>query len=344
MKASKILSFHKFLIFGIPAAIIFCQFLLLQSSLFQNKASQLIVGITLDFVITVPLVYFLLIRRTKIPKFTVASVLVVSIILASFIIPSDQQSLLSMVKHYAIPVIESGVFGVLIRSIYKIRKSFKNTNAENLDFYDTLKLACAKILPAPIDKLLASEVSVFYFIFSFRRRIQSKGEFTYHQKSGIQLTLSVLLAVASMELFVTHILVEKFSVTLAWVLSFLTAYSFLQVIALLRSLSKRPHVIDCEQRTLKLRYGFFTETVVGLDAIEKVELTSRTPKQEDHIKNLSPMGPLSTHNVILHLKQEGELHSLYGKAKRYKTLCLYVDKKVHFKEEIETYLSDINVV
>ena len=74
-------------------------------------------AITLDFCITIPLLYYLGIRKTEIPRYTVLSVFALCLVLASYVLPFDRQNLLTQIKIFALPAL--GVSGILI-SPYQI--------------------------------------------------------------------------------------------------------------------------------------------------------------------------------------------------------------------------------
>ncbi len=57
--------------------------LLIKSSLFATQSSQLTFAISVDFLLFVPFVYFLLIRKTAIPKTTVVPMMLVGLFLAT---------------------------------------------------------------------------------------------------------------------------------------------------------------------------------------------------------------------------------------------------------------------
>ena len=85
--------------FGIPLMLILSVIVLAKSSVFQLHPKELSMGITFDLVFVIPTIYFLLIRKSKIPQITTAPIFIAGIVIASFIIPNDYQFYLSGVKH-----------------------------------------------------------------------------------------------------------------------------------------------------------------------------------------------------------------------------------------------------
>ena len=94
------------LTFGIPLLLITFLIALTNSSYFLLYAKELSVAITLDLIVTLPVVYFLLIRKKKTPNFTVLSIFILGVLIAGFILPEEHQSFLELVKTIGVPIAE----------------------------------------------------------------------------------------------------------------------------------------------------------------------------------------------------------------------------------------------
>ncbi|MEM6632038.1 MAG: hypothetical protein AAF694_20345, partial [Bacteroidota bacterium] len=113
--------------FGVPLVILLFLALLPSTIAFQRAPSEISLGILLDLLISIPLVYSVLGRKTTIPSFTVLYVLLIGIVAAGFILPADQQYVLSRAKVMLIPMVEMGILSVLVYKIISLKKSFKHT-------------------------------------------------------------------------------------------------------------------------------------------------------------------------------------------------------------------------
>lgn len=329
--------------FCIPLVILFFLIWLAQSPLYLNAPDALTLGITLDFLITIPLVYALIIWKREIPKFTILSVLIVCLIIASYIIPTEQADLLRTVKVVLVPVIELGLLSFVIWQVYSIRKEYKDNKGQNMDFFELITEACKRSLPGKVGVLFATEIAVIYYVFfaPSKKELQSN-EYTYFEKSGIKTVVVVILCMALVELFVVHLLVHQWSSTVAWVLTFLSAYACLQIIALLRSMNSRLFIIDAEQNLLKLKYGFVNYTNIPLDKIKEVRPHRRTLPSDKRVIPLSPLDLLDSHNIIIDLKDTHLLHRIYGLKTEFTSIAIYVDEKDRFIEHLEQ-VADIDV-
>lgn len=327
-------------IIGALLLIILFLILLPTTDSFSNAPGEFSLGILLDLIITIPVVYFLIIRKTKIPNFTVIYVFILGLVLAGFLIPIEHQQVLSQVKLIAIPLIEIGIVGTVFYKMTALRTSLKKT--KGVDFYDRLITACQEIFPSRIGRILATEIAVGYYLFSPQKRNQDNEQgFTYFKRSGIKTVVSVLLFLLVIETIVVHVLVAKWHLTVAWVLSFIGLYTMLQVIAILRSLNQRLISINGESKELILRYGFGCQTKIPFSAIDKIEkYHSSIEQNKDHVY-LSLFDLLDTNNLTIHLKSEQVLHKIYGIDKKYKSISLFMDEKERFVKKMEEVIEVI---
>lgn len=323
------------LLFSLPILLLLFLVLLSQTSSFQTAPSELSIGILLDLIITIPLVYYLLIRKTKIPRFTIIYPFLIGIVVAGFILPREHQSLLSTIKYFAIPVIEFGVLSMIIYKMISLKKTLNKT--EGADFYDRVLIACHEVFPNRIGKILATEIAVIYYFWALPKKTEKRNfEFTGYKKSGIRTTVSVLLFMLVAETAVVHLLVAQWSHTVAWVLSLIGIYTIIQIIAILRSMSQRFISIDQENECIQLKYGFGAQTRIPFNDIESIEQTRKSVNEEKGHVALSLFDLLDTHNIIIKLRNENTLHKVYGMKKKYTSIAVFVD-------EVDLFVNEFNL-
>lgn len=325
---------YRLLIVGFPILIISFIWALVNS---QYYLAELSIPVTLDLILTTPIIYFLLIRKKAIPKITVVSVFIISLIAASYIIPEQDQSLLNMIKTYVLPIVELGVVSFVLWKARQVYKTFNEAKTEKPDFYDLILDATGKALPSPVNGLLATEIAVVYYsIINWKKKVTyAANEYTYHVKNGIFSMLYAFMGLACIELFAVHMLIVEYSFFWAWIATALTLYSLLQIFALIKSMSRRPIVLDHEKKTLQLRYGFFSQVNIALDEIKAIELSRKSiPEDDKSTIPLSPLGLLDSHNMVLHLHTEHELIGFYGRKKKFMNITLYADEREQLASEI----------
>jgi len=302
-----------------------------KSQLFINNSNNLATEITFDLLLTVPFIYFLLIRKTNIPKTTVVPFLILGIVISSIILPSENQYYLNLFKTWVLPIVEISILSFVI---YNVRKGIKHYNlnkTESFDFYTTLKNTCYEILPKGFVIPVVTEIAVFYYGFIYwKKRDLKENEFSYHKESGTIALMIVIIFLVAIETAVIRILLAKWSNTAAWILTFLSIYTGIQIFGFLKSMFKRP--ISIENNKLFLRYGVMNEATINIEDIESIEVSSKDVELNKETRNLSFLGELESHNLIIRLKKENTLIGLYGMKRKFKNLTFHVDDKIKFKD------------
>ena len=323
----------------IPLALLLTLVVLLNSDLFLANQSSLSTFITLDFIITIPIIYFLLIRKRSISNFTIAPFLILCVLIATYTIPTANQDLLSLAKTWLVPVVELSVLTFIVLKVGKAIKHYKRVSKESTDFYSILVDTCESLFPKTAAKLVANEIALIYYgFFNFKKTTLEPNEFSNYKNSGILTTLSAFIFVIGIEMTVVHLLITTWNPTVAWILTGLSFYSALQLIGIIRSVSKRPMTIT--DNHLILRFGILSETHIPFDAIDNVRLAKSSEYiKENGTKTLSMLGELENSNMVIYLNEPQHLEFLYGTPKTFTKLFLFVDDHQNFISQIETHLS-----
>ncbi|MGY0408768.1 MAG: hypothetical protein ACWIPJ_10515, partial [Polaribacter sp.] len=240
-------------------------------------------------------------------------------------------------KYWFFPFFEFFIFGFLIFNVRKISNKSKKKNGENADFFTVLKKVTFELVPNKISIALATEIAVLYYgFFNWKKRILKNNEFSYHKESGTITVLVAFMVSGAIEIFILHKLLLKWSSTAAWILTAISLYTVIQIYGILRSLPKRPFII--EKNGIFLRYGILSETHINFKTIESIEIFSKDIEKNDKTRNLSPFGKIEGYNILIKLKEDNVLHSLYGIKREYNTLIFFVDKKNEFTEQVKNAL------
>ncbi len=320
--------------FGIPLSLFGVLILFINSSFLTGSSDTINLAITADLLLTVPLVYFLLIRKTEIPKTTVVPVMIIGLLIGSYLLPQDSQTYLTIFKAWVLPVIEVSILIFVVFKVRKAIKTYKGLKGATPDLYNTLKSTCSEILPTKLAVPFATEVAVIYYGFiHWRKRPLQDNEFTYHKRSGTPALLGIFIFIVGIETVAIHLLLASWSNIAAWFLTTLSIYTGIQLLGFAKSLSRRP--ISIHEDRLSLKYGILSEVEISFSDIDHIEL-SRKPLAKDSLsEKLSPLGEMESHNVIIHLNRTYELTSLYGKKKTFKVLGLHIDQPKIFKERVD---------
>jgi hypothetical protein len=329
----------KFLPVTIPFLLLASLIWLTQSSFFSENTALLSNAITIDVLVVVPLLYFLIIRKREIPKITVVTLFILGLVLLSFFLPEEHRSLLEIVKTYVLPILELAVLSFLIYKVVQLSKAYRKEEKDSGDFYSILKEAALRVFPKKVAVLLVTEISMVYYGFIRWKSPKLKNnEFSYHKKNALTSILFGFTLVIIAETIGLHAWLVKWNVFVGWIISFLSAYTALQVFALAKSVMMRPTTIDETSNTIHLRYGFFTELSLPMDFIESVELHQKDLPEDKSVSYFSPLGGIGEHNIILHLKEELSFSGIYGIKRKAKSLAIFIDDKERFKNQLESLM------
>jgi len=313
---------------------------LIKSPSFKLEPDLLSLGITVDLLLTIPIVYFLLIRKTQIPKTTVLPVMVLGIVIGTYALPESNQTYVDLFKTWIVPVIEVSVLTWLILKVRGAIKKYSHRKHLSQDFYTTLIETCYEVLPKKLVLPLATEVAVIYYGFiNWSTKTLDENEFTYHKNSGSPALFGAFIFILAIETTVIHLILGRWSEIAAWVLTSLSIYAVIQVLGFAKSLARRPIIVHEER--LILRYGILNETEIDFEDIDSVQLSQKPLEKDEHIRSLSPLGELEPHNVIIYLKKENRLHGLYGLKKNYKILAFHIDNVTEFKKQMDIALQQL---
>ena len=324
---------NNLVIFGLPISLLAILILIMKSTWLTTN-DPLNLAITVDLLLTVPLVYFLLIRKTEIPKTTVLPVVIIGLLLGSYFLPTESQSYLTLFKAWVLPVIEISVLSFVFVKVHRAIKKYKEQKGTTLDFFTALKNTCEEILPKKLVMPFATEIAVIYYGFiSWKTKEIEENEFTYHKRSGTPALFNAFMLVIGIETVAFHLLLARWNIVAAWILTALSVYTAIQVLGFAKSLSRRPIAIN--QDSVMLKYGILNEVEIPFSDITHIELSRKSLDKDVLTKSLSPLGALERHNVIIHLKKEHELIGLYGMKKKFKVIGLHLDEPNYFKNKIE---------
>jgi hypothetical protein len=326
----KAANFVKVLPLTLPFLIIASLILLTKSNFFSENSQLLSNAITVDLLLIVPLIYFLIIRKRDIPKITVLTMFIIGIVLLTYFLPKENQLFLNNVKTYVLPILELGIFSVVIYKVVQLSRAYKKQNKKQ-DFHRTLLEAATQVLPLKISRVLAVEVSMMYYGFiKWKSAKLSENEFSYHKKNALISILAGFTIIIIAETVGLHAWLVKWNPVVGWIVSFLSAYTAFQFFALLKSIPMRPIVIDHKGHMLHLRYGYFTELTINFDSITKVESHTKDLPEDKSITIFSPLGGIGEHNLVIYFKKELVFSGIYGIKRKAKALAIFVDDKERF--------------
>ena len=326
---------HHQVLLLIPASLFLLCYWVSQSELFAANPFPLSLGLSIDLIATIPLIFYLLLRKTTIPNSFALLVFVLGLFLALHILPKDYQKEFTFFSPWLLSTIEVGIILIVLSKLHGALWRKKKT--VEVDFHTAARTACQKIMPPFLARIFSTELSMIYYgFYSWKKKMNSENEFSYHKETGSIAVLGALILIIGIETLAVHLLIEKWSSYIAWIFTGLSVYSGLQIFGILKSLSRRP--IKIADGQLRLSWGIFHEANFPLSGIKEIEaFKMEVPKEKDRAF-LSPLNSLEGHNVKISLQESSILSSMYGKKKVFREILLYVDQPKLFINQVSTVI------
>ncbi len=162
------------------------------------------------------------------------------------------------------------------------------------------------------------ELALFYYAFAWRARPHIPGAarpFTLHKRSGFGDKLVFIGLAAFFEILPVHLLLHRKSPIAAWVLTALSLYGVLWLIAFLRSLTLRPCLVGADEAIVRL--GLFFTLRIPARAIARI-VSEPTPGAL-----VLPRG--ATPGLCIEFTEPLEAQLIFGLRKRVTALALAAD-------------------
>ena len=317
---------------GILLSIVIGSFLIARSS-FILFHPEIALAITFDLTITLPIAYWFFIRKTKISKLSVFGVFTLGIIIASFVLPTDNRQFLNYLKFFALPVFELGILSCAGFIVYKSSKTYKLLKENRADFLENLrKTLLNEFSSEMMVNAVTFEIAAFYYAFIGWKTKRGENFFTYHKKNGATALVLVLAFIIAVETFVVHLLIVQWNAAIAWILTAFSLYFLFQIYAHGKAIFLRP--IEITDDKIFINSGLLGDTEIDLENIKSIDFVAPPIELEKDAVKLSPLGEFIQSNLKISLREEVVLNGLYGRKKNFKTIFLNIDERETFRTRI----------
>ena len=323
---------------GLPAFVFLACILITFTATFKAHPQRMSIPLLVDLLLTAPLAYFLVIRKTAIPKITVLRVGMIGVFIAIPLLSKTDAPIAAFVKTWVSPLLEITLISWVGWKFYTANKHIK-AHQTRQDFL----IHCRTILHAVCgnDKLanvLASEIAVFYYLVKGKEKaLDHQAHFTCYKENGTGLVLSTFLGLFVVETAGMDFLFLLWSKTAAWILTGLSFYTCLQLLAHIRALASRPILLT--QDYLLLRNGLMGgDALIPLQSIAKIEGVSKSyPATGVGVQKLALIKGLENHNTAIYLKHPVGLTKAFGIKRTASVILVNIDQQAAFIKSINQY-------
>jgi hypothetical protein len=294
-------------------------------------------ALTLDLIVTVPVVYwFLAVRRAGWPRLSVVPVFVLSVAGTRLVPGLEAGRLIHGLEWVAIPA-ELLLLTVVARRAFAMSRALRA--GEGGDALESLRRAAIELVEVErVAEVIAYEAAVlWYAVAGGGRHATPPGSdaFGVRRRSGYGPVLVGLFFALVAEAIAVHLLVRRWSIVAAWILTILTGYAALWLIGDFRALGRRTILVTGD--ALIVRLGLRWSVRVPLGAIRAVRASgSPKPAAPDHLRAVI----LGDERQVVELDCELEAVGFYGIRRRVRSIGLSVDEPERFLRSLEQRLEE----
>jgi hypothetical protein len=270
-------------------------------------------GLAFDVAFTVPLLYFLLVARgqTK-AAFTMVPVCLVALLRASYVAPG-----IGWTRPVLGAAAEIAVISLVLIRVRRGRRAGKQDG----DVLERFRAICLEVVGVPIAaNVLATELAFFWYgLCSWRAKPhapEGARVFPVHERSSAGMLFAAAAGMSVVEALVAHVIVMRWSLTAAWVLTGLSIYGTVWLIALSRSFWLCPCYL--QNGELVFRNGLLWTLRIPLD-----QIASASPARSEEA-DLS-MPPATDPNLRFEFSTPITVRKMYGIERRVCSLAVSVD-------------------
>lgn len=317
--------------FLLAGSLFFLEYWIAVSPRLPAGAAVVEAAITIDLLVGVPLLgYLLLVRTRRAPLAVVALLFLAALALANFILPASRQTYLDRVEIVA-PLVELTLLTLLALKCRHIRAVYRQERPNHIFAADAVEASLGRVLGVPsVAALLITELTLVSNFFTgwFRRFQPAPGQiaFTYHRRSSYGLMVSALCLLLVVETSLVHLIVRHWSNTAAWILTLASAYTLLWVIGDYHAIRLRPIVLEAER--LHLRAGQRWRLSIPYSLIGDIRRPTKADAKRADYVNFAVAGEPG---LVLELAAPVEAVGLLGRRKQARFIGLTVDDPKAFQ-------------
>ena len=251
------------------AAIVGACVVLLRSQVFATNPDLAAWGITFDLTISIPLLYwFFVVRGGKARPLTIVPVFLIGTMIATRLIPGDQQQFLRQLGWVVVPAAELLLVGALVHRVIATRKQ----RSTSTDPYERIATA-AKALAGEglVADVVTSEIATFYYaLFGWKQQPEPRERaFTVHERNGWGTILICIYVMIAAEGLAMHLFLSRWSVLAAWSWTALDLWAVLWLLGDYHGLRLRRSWIDDD--ALHIHYGLRWTVTIPRELIASVD-------------------------------------------------------------------------
>lgn len=323
------------LMFALLAAAVCAAELLAARQVAASPApGVLAAAILFDLAVALPAAYWWFFVRGRAPLLRVAPAVALGLAVAWAILPAEGRGVFASAHLVLIPL-EVAVAGMVVRALFRSLRSSEG------DAIERISAAAHAVVPyRAAAAAVAYEITLVYLaLLAWRARPSvppGAAAFSAHRRSGYTGLVFAVVVASVVEGVVLHLLVARWSVAAAWVLSAISAYGAVWMVGDLQAIRLRPTLVTPD--ALAVRVGLRWNARLPWSEIASVEPRGRTPfprRAAGHLR-ATPMGEPS---FVITLRNPVRVSGPYGITRTVTRIGVTVDDVRGFETAVHERLN-----
>ena len=288
-------------------------------------------GLLADFLVTFPAAYyFIIVRRLKTKPRSLVLVISLCCIAGYVLLPQHQRGYILQVRKLT-SVVELLFIIYCVTKFNKIRSAYKSDQLLFADPVYNLRTAMAAVLGDTMSvKIFATELAMLrYGLLCWKKEKPAANEgisFSTYRESGYVAIWCIILVAVIVEMVAVHLVLMKWSHTAANIVTLLSVYGVIFLIADLSAILKRRVLVNSDK--VILRTGLRWRITTNASNINTI--TKNIP--DSHPDKACFIGGAikSNCNVLITFKRPVIVEKLYGAARKFDSVMMGVDDVIGF--------------
>jgi len=294
-------------------------------------------AVAFDLLVVLPgLFYLCIVRRYALPISTMMAIFGVGLALSHWLLPTAGLPLLAWAGRLA-AVGEVAVLGYSLVRLRRMRQGYRAAKMHSADFIENLCAASQPVL-GRLTEAVVTEVAVLRYAllgpWAQPEVCAADHAFSTYQKSGFTALLATATGLSVLEAAAAHLIVGHWWLRVAWVLTILSAYAVLWLLAHGQAVRCRPVLLTAT--TLVVRVGLVWRIAVPKAHLASVvEITDAPAPAPDKLNAARLL--LTSPNLLLTFAEPQRVRGLYGLHRTVRHLAIYVDEPAHLARQLAAH-------
>jgi hypothetical protein len=291
-------------------------------------------AVAFDLLVGLPaLFYAFVVRRYHLPASTVAGVFGAGLALSHWLLSAVELPVLAWAGRLA-AVGEVATVGYLLVRLRRVRQGYRAARAHSPDFIENLHTACQPVLGRLSEAVVTEVAMLRYGLLGAWAPIETGAAeqvYSTYQKSGLVAMLATFAGLSVLEAAAAHLVASHWWPRGAWVLTGLSGYSVLWLLAHGQAVRCRPVLLTAT--SLAVRVGLVWRVVMLKSQIIGIEALAEAPTAAPDTLNAARL-LLTPPNLLLTLAEPQRVRGLYGLHRTVRRLAIYVDDPAALAQQL----------